>query len=206
MFFCKQVAGGSSVKKIIVLTLALAFLLGCAAEAAEGTGVTAGSSAAGEENEKQDKRYVRLFTDSYFNYYMDKKSAKWILCPNRSDEYIIDVWIKLERIEDSNAKSLAERMNDSQYVYQEKYYLEHYYVRPSTEQIQFLCELEVSGRPDNDISQRKYDIRNWEYLVPDSVEDSIYQAVVKKMGKKHGANGSDFDLGNMMEDVFRISV
>ena len=51
MFFCKQVAGGSSVKKIIVLTLALAFLLGCAAEAAEGTGVTAGSSAAGEENE-----------------------------------------------------------------------------------------------------------------------------------------------------------
>ncbi|MGM9540780.1 hypothetical protein [Anaerovibrio sp.] len=193
-------------KKIMALTLALALLLCWGAEAAESTGGAAGSSVSGEENEKQDKRYVKLFTDNYFNYYMDKKSAKWILCPNRSDEYIIDVWIKLERIEDTNAKSLAERMNDSQYVYQEKYYLEHYYVRPSTEQIQFLCELEVSGRPDNDISQRKYDIRNWEYLVPDSVEDSIYQAVVKKMGKKHSANGSGFDLGNMMEDVFRISV
>ena len=23
--------------------------------------------------EKQDERYVKLFTDSYFNYYMDKK-------------------------------------------------------------------------------------------------------------------------------------
>lgn len=206
MFSESRLQGGSSVKKIITLTLVLALLLGCGAEAAESADSKAGSSTAAEGNEKQDKRYVKLFTDNYFNYYMDKKSAKWVLCPNRSDEYIIDVWIKLERIEDTNAKTLAERMNDSQYVYQEKYYLEHYYVRPSTEQIQFLCELEVSGRPDNDIRQRKYDVKNWEYLVPDSVEDSIYQAVVKKMGRKHGANGSDFDLGNMMEDVFRISV
>ena len=138
---------------------------------------------------------------------MDKKSAKWIACPDKNDEYIIDVWVKLERIEEANAKSLAERMNDSQYTYQEKYYLEHYYIRPSTQQIQFLCELEVSGRPDNDISQRKYNVKNWEYLVPESVEDNIYQAVVKKMGKKPGSNGNLLkSAGDFLEDVFRIAI
>ena len=99
------------------------------------------------------------------------------------------------------------QQNDSQYTYQEKYYLEHYYIRPSTQQIQFLCELEVSGRPDNDISQRKYNVKNWEYLVPESVEDNIYQAVVKKMGNKPGSKGNLLEsAGDFIEDVFRIAI
>ena len=197
-------------KKIITLVMALVLLLGCEAEAAvssNNSNSSTGASANSSDSEKKDERYVRLFTDSYFNYYMDKKSAKWIACPDKSDEYIIDVWVKLERIEEANARSLAERVNDSQYTYQEKYYLEHYYIRPSTQQIQFLCELEVSGRPDNDISQRKYNVKNWEYLVPESVEDNIYQAVVKKMGKKPGSNGNLLkSAGDFVEDVFRIAI
>lgn len=200
-------------KRIIILTMALALLLGCAAEAAavSGSGNAATATTASDEGEKDKKesRYVKMFNDNYFNYYMDNKSIKWILCPNRSNEYIIDVWVKLERIEDAYDKSMAERSDDDQYAYQEKYYLEHYYVRPSTDQIQFLCELEVSGRPDNDIRQRDYDIKNWEYLVPDSVEDNIYQAVIKKMGRKYKGKGGAFSLsniGNTIEDVFRISI
>ena len=197
-------------KKIITLMMALVLLLGCGAEAAvssNNSNSSTGASANSSDSEKKDERYVRLFTDSYFNYYMDKKSAKWIACPDKSDEYIIDVWVKLERIDEANARSLAERVNDSQYTYQGKYYLEHYYIRPSTQQIQFLCELEVSGRPDNDISQRKYNVKNWEYLVPESVEDNIYQAVVKKMGKKPGSNGNLLkSAGDFVEDVFRIAI
>ena len=197
-------------KKIITLVMALVLLLGCGAEAAVSSNNSNSSTSAAvnsSDSEKKDERYVRLFTDSYFNYYMDKKSAKWIACPDKSDEYIIDVWVKLERIDEANARSLAERVNDSQYTYQGKYYLEHYYIRPSTQQIQFLCELEVSGRPDNDISQRKYNVKNWEYLVPESVEDSIYQAVVKKMGKKPGSKGNLLkSAGDFVEDVFRIAI
>lgn len=197
-------------KKIITLVMALVLLLGCGAEAAvsiNNSNSSTGAAANSSDSEKKDERYVRLFADSYFNYYMDKKSAKWIACPDKSDEYIIDVWVKLERIDEANARSLAERVNDSQYTYQGKYYLEHYYIRPSTQQIQFLCELEVSGRPDNDISQRKYNVKNWEYLVPESVEDNIYQAVVKKMGKKPGSNGNLLkSAGDFVEDVFRIAI
>lgn len=201
-------------KKIITLVMAFVLLLGCGAEAAVSsngnssgsTGIAANGSAS-EKKEKQEERYVKLFADHYFNYYMDKKSAKWMVCPDKNDEHIIDVWVKLEHIEEADARSLAEHINDSQYAYQEKYYLEHYYIRPATEQIQFLCELEVSGRPDNDISQRKYNVKNWEYLVPESVEDNIYQAVVKKMGKKPGSKGNILEsAGDFIEDVFRIAI
>ena len=127
---------------------------------------------------------------------MDKKSAKWILCPNSRDEYIVDVWIRLEPIEDGA---------DTKYSYPAKYYLEHYYLRPDKEQIQFLCELEVTGRPDNNVNQRSYDLHNWESLVPESVEDGIYRAVLKKMKSKTGGlvNGPG---ENIMEDWFRISI
>ena len=150
-----------------------------------------------EEDSKQlSNRYVKLMADDSFIYYMDKKSAKWILCPNSRDEYIVDVWIRLEPIEDGT---------DTKYSYPAKYYLEHYYLRPDKEQVQFLCELEVTGRPDNNVNQRSYDLHNWEPLVPESVEDGIYRAVLKKMKSKTGGlvNGPG---GNIMEDWFRISI
>lgn len=149
-----------------------------------------------EDSKQLSNRYVKLMADDSFIYYMDKKSAKWILCPNSRDEYIVDVWIRLEPIEDGA---------DTKYSYPAKYYLEHYYLRPDKEQVQFLCELEVTGRPDNNVNQRSYDLHNWEPLVPESVEDGIYRAVLKKMKSKTGglANGPG---GNIMEDWFRISI
>ena len=53
-----------------------------------------------EENNQIADRYFKLMADDSFVYYMDKKSAKWILCPNSRDEYIVDVWIRLEPIAD----------------------------------------------------------------------------------------------------------
>lgn len=149
-----------------------------------------------EENNQIADRYFKLMADDSFVYYMDKKSAKWILCPNSRDEYIVDVWIRLEPIADGA---------DTKYSYPAKYYLEHYYLRPDKEQIQFLCELEVTGRPDNNVNQRSYDENNWENLVPESIEDVIYQNVVKKM-KKRNADFWNIPVGDIMEDWFRISI
>lgn len=149
-----------------------------------------------EENNQIADRYFKLMADDSFVYYMDKKSAKWILCPNSRDEYIVDVWIRLEPIADGA---------DTKYSYPAKYYLEHYYLRPDKEQIQFLCELEVTGRPDNNVNQRSYDENNWENLVPESIEDVIYQNVVKKM-KKINAGFWNIPVGDIMEDWFRISI
>lgn len=149
-----------------------------------------------EENNQIADRYFKLMADDSFVYYMDKKSAKWILCPNSRDEYIVDVWIRLEPIADGA---------DTKYSYPAKYYLEHYYLRPDKEQIQFLCELEVTGRPDNNLNQRSYDENNWENLVPESIEDVIYQNVVKKM-KKRNAGFWNIPVGDIMEDWFRISI
>lgn len=149
-----------------------------------------------EENNQIADRYVKLMADDSFIYYMDKKSARWILCPNSRDEYIVDVWIRLEPIADGA---------DTKYSYPAKYYLEHYYLRPDKEQVQFLCELEVTGRPDNNVNQRSYDSHNWESLVPESIEDVIYQNVVKKM-KKRNADFWNIPVGDIMEDWFRISI
>ena len=149
-----------------------------------------------EENNQIADRYFKLMADDSFVYYMDKKSARWILCPNSRDEYIVDVWIRLEPIADGA---------DKKYSYPAKYYLEHYYLRPDKEQIQFLCELEVTGRPDNNVNQRSYDSHNWESLVPESIEDVIYQNVVKKM-KKRNAGFWNIPVGDIMEDWFRISI
>lgn len=150
------------------------------------------------DKEKMDERYERLMSDESFVYYMDKKSAKWIPCPNTQDEYIIDVWIRLQPIENGG---------NTQYSYPPKYFLEHYYLRPATQQVQFLAELEVTGRPDNNVEEKRYDAYNWESLIPESVEDGIYRAVVKKMKRKTGGllNGPA-SFSNIMEDVFRVSI
>ena len=90
------------------------------------------------------------------------------------------------------------------YHYPEKYYLMHYYLRPKTQQIQFLSELEVAGgRPNNDVKERGYQSQNWENLIPDSVEDVIYHGVVKRMKnpKKKGGSFSLPSLRDVLESV-----
>ena len=115
--------------------------------------------------------------------------------PYSSLESIIDIWVRLEDISE-----------DAEYSYPQKYYMEHFYLRPEKQQIQFLSELEVTGKPQNAIKERQYRYENWENLVPGSTEEEIYYAVVEHMKEleKSGAvkkRKSDYDF---WDDTLRI--
>jgi len=148
-----------------------------------------------EDKEKAalKNRFVKIFQDTSYTYYVDTKTEQWTYCPNTTEQ-VIDVWIKLVSVDDTT------------YSYPETYLLEHYYIRPDKQQIQFLCEIEVAGRPNNAIQQREYSASNWENLVPGSVEDSIYQAIVantKNLQKKK--SNSKTEVRDFVEELFRVS-
>ena len=150
-----------------------------------------------KQKDKEEKRFVELLTDNGFTYYLDTKNARWIQMPHSGNEYIADVWVKLVQT-DENAE----------YSYPPKYFLAHYYVRPNTQQIQFLSELEVTGRPDNAIKERPYSMQNWENLVPGSVEDELYHGIVKNMKKNRlgGKSSNGMSVRDMVEEYLRISL
>ena len=149
----------------------------------------------GQANKKE--RYIFLLEDSGFAYYLDSQNARWITIPYSKSEDILDVWIRLTKLD-----------GDGEYSYPPKYYLEHYYLRPKTKQIQFLSELEVTGRPDNTVKERPYSVHNWENLVPGSLEDEIYHGVMKYMQRNDLDNiwprGKSFR--DVLEDTLRISL
>jgi len=150
-----------------------------------------------KQKDKEEKRFVELLKDNGFTYYLDTKNARWIQMPHSGNEYIADVWVKLVQT-DENAE----------YSYPPKYFLAHYYVRPNTQQIQFLSELEVTGRPDNAIKERPYSMQNWENLVPGSVEDELYHGIVKNMKKNRlgGKSSNGMSVRDMVEEYLRISL
>lgn len=147
--------------------------------------------------DSEEKRFVELLKDNGFTYYLDTKNARWIRMPHSGNEYIADVWVKLIQTDDSG-----------EYSYPAKYFLAHYYVRPNTQQIQFLSELEVTGRPDNAIKERPYSMQNWENLVPGSVEDELYHGIVKNMKKNRlgGKSSNGMSVRDMVEEYLRISL
>ncbi len=149
-----------------------------------------------ESAKKSDKkqRYVFLLNDNGYDYYLDTKSARWMNIPYAESEEILDVWIRLEKVGD-----------DEEYSYPKKYYLEHYYLRPKKKQVQFLSELEVTGRPNNAIKERDYSVRNWENIVSGSIEDEIYSGVMKVVKKNNSLWPKHKSVHDVMEDVFRIS-
>lgn len=144
-----------------------------------------------DEIEAEKRRYFSVCRDSTFTYYMDTMNTQWIRCPFKAEEYIIDVWIRL--VENSE----VEKIQSGEIAHPTKYYMEHYYLRPDTKQLQFLCELEVSkGRPNNDVAQRPYSPAKWENLIPGSIEDSIYHGVMRNIKKynlikRKDGNGDD---------------
>ncbi|MBR2214430.1 MAG: hypothetical protein IJ849_01570 [Selenomonadaceae bacterium] len=152
--------------------------------------------ATGKQEEKKPKeRFQVIHQDDNFLYLMDTQNAGWQTLPYSKTEKIIDVWIKM-----------VEKAGE--YSYPQKYYMEHYYLWPSRRQIQFLCELEVTGQPQNAIKEREYDGRNWENLVPGSVEDNIYAGVLgymkdkdKKEFFKHLPSFSD-----VMDSWFNVAI
>ncbi len=154
---------------------------------------------------KEKERFEWILTDGTYEYFMDRKSSRWIRVPYSASEYMVDVWI---RVVSMSNDSLVEEYDDNGRVLKRyrKYYLEHYYIRPQTHQIQFLCELEVTGRPQNTISEREYSIRNWENLIPGSIEDEIYQAVMKRMKNKGSADKGNMGFFDMLDEFGRISL
>lgn len=141
------------------------------------------------------ERFVQIFADETYTYYLDVKTAQRIACPYRDDEQLIYVWVKLVEPQ------------DTAYHYPQTYILEHYYLRPAKKQIQLLCEAEIAGRPTNDLVQKPYLDANWENIVPGSVEDSLYQVVIEKMKvlspeKKIKKSGGS----NFFDNVLRIAM
>ena len=156
---------------------------------------------------KRDRgsRYRTLLTDNGFTYYLDVQNTRWIPRPYSSSEYMIDAWVRL--VENTTGEPVAE---DGK-IRPAKYFLEHYYISPERRQVMFLSELEVTGRPDNAVKERAYDPKNWEQLVPGSIEDELYGAITAQMksapGQRHGllSGTSGMSLRDMIEEYARIS-
>lgn len=172
-------------------------------------------------------RFFKLAVDDTYTYYLDKNSVQWVKMPYSTSEYIADVWIRMVEREPQNLDddmayygeenynaeiSLAQEQGyqyspeDMQVLKSQGYVLEHYYLRPKTRQVQFLCELEVFGRPQNTISERAYDYKNWENLVPGSVESVIYEATIKIIGKYKSTERGHMTFIDMLEEYGRISL
>ena len=144
---------------------------------------------------KEKDRFQEIFRDESFIYYMDTRSVRNVPIPNRQDR-MIDVWVKLK----------PNSFSDEEDAKEGKYYLEHYYLNPKSKQIQFLCELEVTGRPSNAIKERPYSSQNWENLVPGSVEDDIYHAVVKKAKSSSSIGGVAIPSASDVLDMLNIGL
>jgi len=142
-------------------------------------------------------KYAWLMDDTSYRYYVDAENLKWMRVPYRADEYMIDVWVLLTSIDPSVPDH-----------YPEKYFLEHYYLWPKNRKVQFLSEVEVHGRPQNLVSEREYNVKNWENLIPGSMEDRIYSNLLKLM-KETGVGGSTpprDSFRDMLEEYLRISL
>ena len=157
--------------------------------------------------DRRDKgsRYKTLFVDNNFTYYLDENNTRWVQRPYSSDEYMIDAWVRL--VENTTGEAIAE---DGK-IRPARYFLEHYYISPARRQVMFLAELEVTGRPDNAVKERAYDPRNWEHLIPGSIEDELYEAITARMksapGQRKGllSGTSGMSLRDMVEEFARIS-
>ncbi len=173
------------------------------------------------------QRFMKLAVDDTYTYYLDKNSVQWKKMPYSTSEYIADVWIRMverepKELDDDMASYGADNFNaeislareqgyqyaadDVNVLRSQAYVLEHYYLRPKTRQIQFLCELEVFGRPQNTVSERAYDYKNWENLVPGSVESVIYEATIKIIGEWKSTERGHMTFSDMLDEYLRISL
>ena len=162
-----------------------------------------------EKDTPKVERFVRILSDeSGFVYYLDTQNIRWTHPPYAINERIVDLWVKLVQEDDTGYGSGEE----AAYSYPKTYFMEHYYLWPDRQQIQFLSELEVTGRPQNAIKERPYSASNWENLVPGSLEDEIYHAAMKYLKKQKGKNmkmtrhGKNITARDAVEEYLRISL
>lgn len=172
---------------------------------------------------------MQVAVDENYIYYLDKQSVAWKKIPYMTSEYMADVWIRMiERnpntsdmpadlanyVNDTNtdeivlarSKGFQYMPDDIKVLRNKKYFLEHYYLRPKKDQIQFLAELEVVGHPQNTTSQRKYDSANWEELIPGSMESILYYSIIQVIGKGKADEKGHMTFFDMVEEYARISV
>lgn len=175
------------------------------------------------------QRFVQVGVDENYIYYLDKQSVAWKKIPYMNSEYMADVWVRMiERnpstsdmpedlanyVSDTNtdeitlarAKGYQYMADDLKVLRHKKYFLEHYYLRPKRDQIQFLAELEVVGHPQNTASQRKYNAQNWEELIPGSMESILYYSIIQVIGKGKADEKGHMTFFDMVEEYARISV
>ncbi len=161
------------------------------------SGASDDSSASSDGVEEELPRFVEILRDESFIYYMDRMTARFLNVPHMAKEKMIDVWIKLEPLE----------FLEGEYTYPSKYYLEHYLLRPKRQQIQFLAELEIAGRPSNEMEKYRYDGSKWENLVPGSIEDLVYHAVLKNKGLIPDESTTDgTSIRDYLENTFNVSL
>ena len=169
-------------------------------------------------------RFVKLTSDDRYDYYLDRESVKWKRVPYTASEYMADIWIRMieksqdvEPIDDADISEIAELAyareqninyapSDIEVLMHKQYFLEHYYLRPQRKQIQFLCELEVVGHPSNNEAGRPYDVRNWEELIPGSIESIIYKKVLKTIGDAMSYEQGHMTFADYFEEYTRISI
>ncbi len=156
-----------------------------------------------EEEKKVSKKYLRLFDDASYVYYMDRENTKWVPMPYRNQK-MLDVWVRLVPVAEAADCETVEAAG-LEYPFKGHYFLEHYYMKLHPEKIQFLCELEVTGRPNNDVHTGRYNPAAWEELVPGSIEDRIFHKVMKYY-KDTIQKAKDTKTTDFLEDVFRISL
>lgn len=148
-------------------------------------------------SEEYGPRFIEILRDDSFIYLMDRKTAHYEKVPHLAKEKMIDVWIKLAPLE----------FLEGDYTFPSKYYLEHYLIRPKKQQIQFLAEMEVFGRPSAEAENKRYDGRRWEYLIPGSIEDTIYHAVLRHKGEIYDESSSDgTSIRDYIENTINVSL
>ena len=184
----------------------------------------------GNQTKQNNKnlRFIKLTSDDVYDYYLDRSTVRWVNMPYSTTEYMADVWIRMiEKIPNNNdmPEDLYNYVNrdsndeldsystkgiineeDIKVLRHKKYFLEHYYIRPKTQQIQFLCELEVVGRPQNSISERAYDYKNWENLIPGSIEFSLYHGILSNIDKGKASKRGHMTFADHVEEYARISI
>ena len=178
---------------------------------------------------KKGNRFVKVAVDDTYIYYLDKQSISWKRLPYSASEYMLDFWVRMvernpdtsklstdmvnyidsdvsEEIAVANDSGRVLNPNDVEVLKHRKFFLEHYYIRPKTKQIQFLCELEVIGHPQNTVSEREYAYKNWEDLIPGSIESMIYHSTIKEVGKSRADAKGHMSVADMFDEYLRISI
>lgn len=126
-----------------------------------------------EKNELQNEiveRYVLIYKDDDYNYYLDQATAKKINHPYLKEE-LLDIWLKVE--------------GNPNGVYNDPviYTMKHYYVRLKEKQMQLINSVEFNGESPIYAPDEPYREKNWKVLVPSSAEENCYLKIVELLNK-----------------------